>query len=391
MLYTLVMKFEVFWKNPKYKIRPELKDDTECDYLVVGGGITGISVAYFLAKAGAKNIILIEKNYIASGATGKAAGTLVIRGESDLEDVIKKHGEKKGAIYWREIHEGLKGIAKIINEENIDCDAELQDTLYCSLKGKSYHSLLREYEAEKKLENTTLLLKGKDLEKEINTRIFIQGILSKNHGLSVNPLKFTQNLSKIVEKYGVKIYEKTAFIRTANNIAETHHGDIKYKKLIFAIDVAHPATEVKNIKSTIVITQPLTKKDLEKTGLEKKKIIFDAKKNYDYFKVTKDRRFLFGFGGIIVPKKHRKTDPHLPHLKNIKSFMKKLFPYLDLKTEYVWTGNFGITDDYDPLIEFKNDTISIAGAGTQVVCFMAAKHVVNKIFGKKSPLEDFFH
>ncbi len=91
----MCMKHEVFWKNPDYIIRPELKEDINCDYLIVGGGITGVSMAYFLAKLGAKNIVLIEKKYIASGATGKAAGTLVLRGEMDLTYLNKGIGKEK--------------------------------------------------------------------------------------------------------------------------------------------------------------------------------------------------------------------------------------------------------------------------------------------------------
>ena len=62
-----------------------------------------------------------------------------------------------------------------------------------------------------------------------------------------------------------------------------------------------------------------------------------------------------------------------------KDLIKKIFPYLKLELEYAWSGNFGVTKDYHPLIEFKGNVTSIAGAGSQVLCFMAAKHVASKI------------
>ncbi len=384
------MEHEVFWKNPGYEARPELKQDIDCEYLVVGGGVTGVSSAYFLAKSGAKNIVLIEKNHIASGATGKAAGTLVIRGESDLADIIEKYGEEKGCVYWNEIHEGLRDIKRVIKDENIDCDAEPQDTLYCDFKYKSHVDLHQEYLAEKLIETTTKFLAKDELQKEINTPLFAHGILSANHGLSVNPLSLTQNLSKILEKYGVKIYENTALINHEDGIAKTANGDIRYKKLIMAIDADHPAAEVKNLKSTIIVTRPLTRAELEKTGLAKLKIIFDSKKHYNYLKITKDSRLLAGFGGIVVNKKNKKTEPHPLHINTIKKFIKKLFPYLDLEPEYAWSGTFGTTKDYGPFLEFKKNQISIAGASTQVVCFMTAKYAVNKILGRPSSLEGFF-
>ena len=43
------------------------------EYIIIGGGIVGTSVAFELAKRGKHNILLIEKEYLASGATGRCA------------------------------------------------------------------------------------------------------------------------------------------------------------------------------------------------------------------------------------------------------------------------------------------------------------------------------
>src|SRR2546422_3807287 len=42
--------------------------------VVVGGGITGASVAYHLAKAGWRDVVLLEKDELTSGSTCHAAG-----------------------------------------------------------------------------------------------------------------------------------------------------------------------------------------------------------------------------------------------------------------------------------------------------------------------------
>src|SRR5437867_3359408 len=44
------------------------------DYLIIGGGIVGCSIAYHLAKRGAKNIAVVEQAALGSGSTAKAAG-----------------------------------------------------------------------------------------------------------------------------------------------------------------------------------------------------------------------------------------------------------------------------------------------------------------------------
>jgi len=47
---------------------------TYYDGIVIGGGILGVSIAYELAKAGMKNICIIERKYLASGSTGRCGG-----------------------------------------------------------------------------------------------------------------------------------------------------------------------------------------------------------------------------------------------------------------------------------------------------------------------------
>lgn len=41
------------------------------DAVIVGGGIQGCSIAYHLAKFGMKNVVVLEKNTVCSGSTGR--------------------------------------------------------------------------------------------------------------------------------------------------------------------------------------------------------------------------------------------------------------------------------------------------------------------------------
>lgn len=385
------MKEEVFWTNPNYKPRKALQKNIECDYLIVGGGITGVSVAYFLAVHGAKNIVLIEKNTIGSGATGKSAGFLTLKGELDLKEIIDKYGYKRGLTYWNGNHDGLKIIKNIITKEKIRCDFEPQHTICGNVIGNKNQSwTLEEYMVEKEIEKDTELLVGDALKREINTPMFSYAIKSYDHGTSVNPLTFIQNFSKVVEKKGAQIYETTPLLKIKKNTAVTPDAKIKFKKIIVAIDVAHRNSKIKNIRSTITISEKLTKKQLKSINLLKHKMIWDSKDIYHYLKITKDNRILLGYGDKHVHKKMRNPEVHHPHLKKVQSFIKKLFPHLNVKIAYAWSGEFGITSDKIPVIEFKGNKVIMGGAATQVVCVMAAKHIVHRLLHKKSYLDNFF-
>lgn len=57
------------------------------DAVIIGGGCTGTSIALRLAKRGVKKVVLLEKNYLASGPTGKSIGNFM--GYSPIEATMK--------------------------------------------------------------------------------------------------------------------------------------------------------------------------------------------------------------------------------------------------------------------------------------------------------------
>ncbi len=44
------------------------------DTVVIGGGVVGCSIAYQLAKSGQRNVVIVEKSQVASGASGRCPG-----------------------------------------------------------------------------------------------------------------------------------------------------------------------------------------------------------------------------------------------------------------------------------------------------------------------------
>jgi len=47
---------------------------SSAEVVIIGGGIIGVSIAYYLAKKGADDVLLLERGMLGEGATGKCAG-----------------------------------------------------------------------------------------------------------------------------------------------------------------------------------------------------------------------------------------------------------------------------------------------------------------------------
>jgi 4-methylaminobutanoate oxidase (formaldehyde-forming) len=65
--------------------------------VVIGGGITGCSVAYHLAKEGWRDVLLIEKGELTSGSTCHAAGLVTQFNSSPTMMRFRRYSPARGA------------------------------------------------------------------------------------------------------------------------------------------------------------------------------------------------------------------------------------------------------------------------------------------------------
>ena len=73
--------------HPEHDGRLHVDFKSTAEVVIIGGGVMGTSTAYYLAKCGVKDVVLLEKRYLASGPTGKSAAH--IRPYHGVEETIK--------------------------------------------------------------------------------------------------------------------------------------------------------------------------------------------------------------------------------------------------------------------------------------------------------------
>lgn len=81
---------------------------THADAVVIGGGILGTSVAFWLTRSGLRDVVLIEKNGVATGATGKSAGFVRMH-YANPWDAALAHASWQIFRHWDEIVGGECG------------------------------------------------------------------------------------------------------------------------------------------------------------------------------------------------------------------------------------------------------------------------------------------
>lgn len=93
----------------------------ETDVCIIGGGISGLTTAYLLTKAG-MNVVVIDDGVIGGGETARTTAHLANALDDRIYRVEDWHGEEKARLAVEAHGRAIDEIEKIAAEESIDCD-----------------------------------------------------------------------------------------------------------------------------------------------------------------------------------------------------------------------------------------------------------------------------
>ena len=93
-----------------------LRSDAKADVVVVGAGIAGIATAFFVLRSGTSNVMLIERDRVARGATGRNAGQLTTYFERPLSDIADEYGWEMAADAQRDFDDAQDLLDLMVSE-----------------------------------------------------------------------------------------------------------------------------------------------------------------------------------------------------------------------------------------------------------------------------------
>lgn len=115
-----VMEYKSIWNvGINYKPSQNINQNFDIDVLIVGGGITGMSVGYHLLDS-ELSVCIIDSNFIGSGVTSKTTGKLTYLQDNIYQFLDKKNIKK----YLRSQIEAINCVCNIVKQHKIDCDLQ---------------------------------------------------------------------------------------------------------------------------------------------------------------------------------------------------------------------------------------------------------------------------
>jgi len=384
------MKKKRFWEDESYQSSKPLRGNISTQHLIVGGGVAGLFVAYYLLEAGEKHITLIERDSVGMGSTGHSAGMLV--GEPETAPwgvIVNEIGNERAVLFEKAQAFAMKDVADFIKKERIDCEFAL-DNFYLLIKNSwSTRNEGFERKLRRELGMNSTFLQGKSFSEELNAKGFVEGE-KLERGISVNPLSFSHGMANYLRERGVLVYEHTPLKKVLGKRALTPRGSVTFGNIIYARGTAEKHPELVNYLTTIAVTRRLSHKELEELKMNDKDMFVDeeSRGSFHYGKITGENRLLVGYGDVLTKNTVSKSSLHKPHYKEIKHFIRKTFGPINI--EYAWSAAYSLHKKAVPLVCVSHESATIGGAGTQIASIACASYVASAVLGKKHPLDDLF-
>ncbi|RZJ66305.1 MAG: FAD-dependent oxidoreductase [Flavobacterium sp.] len=123
-----------------------LTSDLNTDVLIIGAGISGLTAAYCLLKAG-KNVVVAEDGNIASGESGRTTAHLSCALDDRYHDLERIFGKENSALAARSHKEAIAFIKDLVKMEKIDCNFKEVDGYLFRHETDSDQNLDKEFEA----------------------------------------------------------------------------------------------------------------------------------------------------------------------------------------------------------------------------------------------------
>ena len=374
----------------------------EADIAIIGGGIMGASLLYWLSKHKDIKVILLEKSRLASAASGRNAGFL-IAGLAEHYNRSREHlGKAKSKQIWQlslDNHRLLR--EEIIERNKLECEYQ---------KCGSYLLACSEVES-KEIKETVELLNQDGFEVELiderkinqllKSQRFHNACFSPKDG-ALNPVRLIEGIRAII-KSDTNIFEEhevidLEMVENSKVKIRTNHRTFlaqmvvlatnAYSRSLFGVfkDLVIPT------RGQILATEPVKEK------LFDQKIVY-ADWGYEYFRQLLDGTILLGgFRQLYSDTEIGFSDETTSEIQEgLYKFLIEHFPQLNkIKITHRWAGVMGFSKDGLPLVgalpqaPFVISAVGFTGHGMGFA-FGLAKGLAEYLTGGKTsyPLDIF--
>ena len=373
------------WETVGLPLFSEIKSDIRTEVCIIGGGLSGLSIAYELAKRG-KKVTLLESFRLASGQSGRTTAHLSCQLEEEFSQLLKMHDLETIRKFLEAHRSAIDAIETIVGQEDIHCDFKRVDGYLFLGDNVSESFLTKEHDAGKKC--------GIILDPVLKTPLLNE----KRAGLrfadqaQFHPMKYMRGLIQSLVELGVTIHENTRVTEIENPtpdlslIRTEHHFDIQANFVVVATDTPINNRFHIHTKQYPYRTYSIA---LELTQEVENVLLWDTEEPYHYVRVHENK--------LIVGGEDHKVGqmPDEDPFVNLEKWARRNFDSVGKVTDK-WSGQVYEPADVigyigkNPGTE-RNIYIATGYSGIGMTSAIIASHIIpNLIENRFHPLADIY-
>lgn len=310
------------------------------DVVIVGGGITGITTALLLQKAG-KRCVLVEAQNIGFGTTGGTTAHLNTFLDSSYAQIIKNFSVEDAALMATGLRQSIDLIKQNIQEHNIHC-------LFKELPGYLFSV---DEQQSKELEEIVTASKKVGVQASFTNSSVLpipyhRMALLENQA-QFNPLQYLYGMAKAFEEAGGVLLQNCRMLHAEDNETVevvTTKGNIKCRQLIYATHIP-PGVNLLHFRCapyrSYVIAVQLNNEDYPDA------VAYDMNDPYHYYRTQEvnGRRYL-----IVGGEDHKTGHEDNPEacFRRLESHVRSFFDVKEVS--YKWSSQYFEPTDGLPYI-----------------------------------------
>jgi glycine/D-amino acid oxidase-like deaminating enzyme len=323
---------------------PALRGNRKVDVCVVGGGFSGLNTAIELAERGL-SVALLEARKIGWGASGRNGGQLIRgvgHGVEQFASVVGQEGVRQFKLMGLE---AVEIVRQRVERYGIDCDLKWG---YCDLanKPRELAGFIEDAEELRGLgyRHELKLVQPEDMHSVVGSDRYVGGLIDMGSG-HLHPLNLALGEAAAAAALGVQVFERSPVTRIdygAEVHVHTAQGSIHAQTLVLGCNAylngLNPELGGKVLPagSYIIATEPLSE-DQARQLLPQDMAVCDQRVTVDYYRLSSDRRLLFGGACHYSGRDPRDISAYM------RPKMLEVFPQLSgIRIDYQWGGMIGI-------------------------------------------------
>ena len=346
------------------------------DVAIVGAGYTGLTAARALARAGA-SVVVLERERAGWGASSRNGGQVLVGFKLEPGALVARYGEQRARLLFDASLQSIAWLEALIASESIDCEYEQTGHIQAASK-PAHFAAFREEQAllARVFAHRVELVPAAEQRREVGSSAY-HGLIVDERSGAINPARYVEGLAAAALRAGALVVTGagvthvarrgtrwTVAVNLENPANPGNPANFDVSDVLFATngyaDRAAPALQRRFIPigSYVIATEPLGEA-VAGALLPRRRMAFDSQHFLHYFRLTSDRRLLFG-GRAEFSQPAPDTTRRAAEI--LRSGMVAVFPELaNTRIDFAWGGRVAFTRDQMPHAGRLDDGAYYAG------------------------------